>query len=94
MAGIEDRLKAIEERNARVTYDKAWETSWTRRGLIAGVTYAFGVVLLNILGHEGAWKHALVPVMGYLLSTFSLPPIKKLWLARREKERTPGVTIH
>jgi len=95
MPALEDRVAAIEERNARVTYDKAWETSWTRRGLIAGVTYVCGVILLTILGHEGAWKHALVPVMGYLLSTFSLPPIKKLWLAHREKQKGYGnVTIH
>jgi hypothetical protein len=96
MADLEARLRAVEERNARVTYDKAWETSWLRRGLIAGVTYACGFVLLNILGHEDAWKHALVPVMGYLLSTFSLPPIKKMWL-KRETEKREGlknVTIH
>lgn len=83
MSDLEERVKVIEERNARVTYDKAWETSWVRRGLIAGITYVCAVILLNILGHEGAWKHALVPVMGYLLSTFSLPPIKKMWIERR-----------
>ena len=29
---LDERIAAIEERNNRVTYDKAWETSWTRRG--------------------------------------------------------------
>ena len=67
--------------------DKAWEVSWTRRGVIAGVIYVSGVVLLNALGHDGAWKHALVPVMGYLVSTFSLPPIKKLWIKQRMRQR-------
>ena len=36
MPDIEERHRGIEERNTRVEIDKAWETSWTRRGLIAG----------------------------------------------------------
>ena len=87
MQDIEERLDAIEERNLRVSYDKAWETSWVRRGLIAGITYVCAFILLNILGHDGAWKHALVPVMGYLLSTFSLPPLKKMWIERKWKRK-------
>ena len=95
MSELEDRVTLIEARNARVEYDKAWETSWARRGLIMGITYACAFILLNILGHDGAWKHALVPVMGYLLSTLSLPPIKKAWLAQREKRKgLSNVTIH
>lgn len=95
MPTLDERVAAIEERNNRVTYDKAWETSWTRRGLIMGITYVCAFILLNILGHEGAWKHALVPVMGYLLSTLSLPPLKKLWLEKREQNKgLNNVTIH
>lgn len=86
MSELEQRVGVIEERNARVSLDKAWETSFVRRGLIAGITYVCAIILLNVLGHDGAWKHALVPVMGYLLSTFSLPPIKKLWIEQRMKE--------
>lgn len=84
---MEDRLRAIEERNHRVEADKAWETSWVRRGMIAGVTYICGIILLNVLGHEGAWKHAFVPVMGYLISTFSLPPIKKMWIEKKMQQK-------
>lgn len=95
MPTLDERVSAIEERNARVTYDKAWEISWVRRGLIMGITYVCAFILLNILGHDGAWKHALVPVMGYLLSTLSLPPIKKMWIERKEKQQGSGnVTIH
>jgi hypothetical protein len=80
---LEGHVETIEQRNARVEADKAWETSWVRRGLIAGITYICAVVLLTVLGHDGAWKHATVPVMGYLLSTLSLPVAKKMWLRRR-----------
>lgn len=96
-SGSEERFKAIEERNARVESDKAWEISWTRRGLIAGITYICAFILLNILGHEGAWKHALVPVMGYLLSTLSLPMIKEIWLKQKKEKPNKGfenVTTH
>lgn len=78
------RLDAIEARNARVSADKAWETSWTRRGLIAGITYACAIILLTLLGHDDVFKHALVPVMGYLLSTLSLPFVKNLWLKQQK----------
>ncbi len=87
MSDLEERLGVVEARNARVEADKAWETSWVRRGLIAGVTYVCAVILLSVLGHDGVWKHALVPVMGYVLSTLSLPQIKKLWIERRLGER-------
>lgn len=87
MSDIEERIKVIEERNNRVTFDKAWETSWARRGLISVITYICAFILLNILGHDGAWKHATVPVMGYLLSTFSLPPIKKIWIKRKMEQK-------
>jgi hypothetical protein len=83
MSSLEERLAAIEERNARVQTDKGWETSWARRGLIAAITYICAIILLNILGHDGAWKHAFVPVMGYILSTLTLPTVKKMWLKRR-----------
>lgn len=78
------RLDAIEARNARVGADKAWETSWTRRGFIAGITYVCVAVLLTLLGHDGVFKHALVPVLGYLLSTLSLPLVKNLWLKQQK----------
>ncbi len=85
MSDLAVRLAAIEARNQRVDGDKAWETSWLRRGLIAAVTYGCAIILLTLLGHDGVLKHALVPVMGYLLSTLSLPFIKALWLQQQNR---------
>lgn len=85
MSNLEDRIVAIEARNARVADDKAWETSWLRRGAIAGITYVCAIVLLTLLGHDAALLHALVPVMGYLLSTLSLPLVKTFWLKHHHK---------
>jgi len=77
-----DDLSAIQERNRRVEADKAWETSWTRRMVIAAGTYILVTVYLSCLGVANAPLHAVVPAGGYLASTLSLAVIKKQWITR------------
>ncbi len=77
-----NELETIKSRNARVEADKAWETSWTRKLLIAGLTYIFLVFYLPFLGVENSWLHATVPTLGYLFSTLTLPFVKILWLKK------------
>jgi hypothetical protein len=81
---IEARLKVIEERNARVESDKAWETSWTRKIGIAVLTYAVVVVYLRYVVHIDPWINALVPVIGFLLSTLTISVLKKYWQSHRK----------
>jgi hypothetical protein len=78
---IENRLKAIEQRNARVTADKAWETSAVRRLSIAALTYGVVVTYLIIIHNANPPVNAIVPVMGYLLSTLVLEKVKSVWTA-------------
>jgi len=80
LSEFEERLAAIESRNARVTADKAWETSAVRRLSIATLTYAVVFVYLNIIHNSSLWINAFVPVMGYLLSTLALARIKASWI--------------
>lgn len=77
----------IVERNRRVEADKAWETSFTRRGIIAFVTYVVVGFYLTLLDVEYAWLHALVPPMAYVLSTLSLGLIKKIWIEKVYKRK-------
>jgi hypothetical protein len=79
MNSIEERLHEIEERNDRVEQDKAWETSWTRRLSIALLTYGVVVIYLNLINHDKPWINALVPAVGYFLSTLMMKSIRKLW---------------
>ena len=72
----------LETRNKRVEADKAWELSLTRRGIIAAFTYLIVGFYLNLLDVNYAWLHAFVPPMAYILSTLSLPLIKKIWLEK------------
>lgn len=77
---IEKELLAIKERNRRVEQDKAWEVSWTRRLFVAVTTYIVAGIWLVTIGDTYPWLKALVPAIGYILSTLSIPFLKKLWL--------------
>lgn len=76
-------IEAILERNKRVEADKAWEGSWTRRLFIALLTHATAVLFLWTTGNRSPLLAALFPPAGYLLSTLTLPPLKKWWISRQ-----------
>lgn len=76
---LEARIKKIEERNKRVETDKAWETSWTRKVLLILFTYLAIALYLKFIVGINPWINAIVPAIGFLLSTLSLPYFKKLW---------------
>ena len=77
---MEKELKTIKERNKRVEADKAWETSYTRRILIFIFTYLAIGLYLQAIGIPQPWLNAIVPAVGFMLSTSTLPFFKKLWL--------------
>ncbi len=79
MAGNND-ISEIIERNARVEADKAWETSRTRKACIVLVTYLLATLLMWMSGVEKPWLGALVPSLGYFLSTLSLSALKNFWM--------------
>jgi len=80
MENPESQIAAIMERNKRVEADKAWETSFVRRITITVLTYAIAVLFLWLIGNTGFWLNAAVPALGYLLSTLSLPWVKRWWI--------------
>ena len=80
---LEERLAVVEARNVKVESDKAWETSWTRRLSIMALTYLVIVAYLYFVVHIDPWINAIVPVIGYFLSTLTIEFIKTHWLARR-----------
>ena len=81
------RLTQIEKRNKRVEADKAWETSWSRRILIAIMTYIVIVLFFVFAGLPKPFVNSIVPTAGFALSTLSLPYFKKLWLKRHNAKR-------
>lgn len=83
---IEQRLQLIEERNARVSADKAWEASWARRGVVSVFTYICAVVFLQSTDNAQPFVSACWPVVGYILSTLTLQRARLLWTARTLKK--------
>ena len=85
-------VEVIKKRNRRVTIDKAWETSGTRRLFIASLVYIVATLWLLTLGDALALLKALVPAVGYIFSTLSLSFIKRHWIYatyRRGPSRHP-----
>jgi len=66
-----------------VEADKAWETSWVRRGFIAVATYVFALVWMLIIKNDQPFLTAFIPTVGYVLSTISLTSIKRRWMRGR-----------
>lgn len=83
MATIEElseEIRLIKERNHRVEMDKAWETSWTRKLLLIIFTYLAIGLYLSAIAIPQPWLNAIIPSVGFLLSTLTLAHFKKLWM--------------
>lgn len=79
---IEQRLENIEQRNKQVEIDKAWETSKTRKLLITIFTYLIIALYLRAIEVDRPWINAIVPTIGFLLSTLTMPWFKRVWIKR------------
>ena len=83
---LENEIKKIKARNAKVELDKKWETSWTRRLCICVLTYIVVVIYsFTIQQVSNVFLSSLVPVIGFTLSTLSLGFVRKVWEKRIRK---------
>ena len=87
MSDLDQELEEIKARNKRVEADKAWETSWGRRLVIAAITYGLVGFHSHLIGVSYPWLNAFIPAGGYLLSTLSIPFIKRFWIEKIYKKR-------
>ena len=81
---LENRILKIEERNRRVEIDKDWEGSLTRRVLLMIFTYLAIFLYFKTIGIESASLSAVVPTIGFLLSTLTLPLFKRIWIKNKK----------
>ncbi len=79
---FEKELEAIQERNARVEADKAWETSLFRKLLVSAITYIVASLALYVIGVSDFYLGAIIPTLGFLLSTLTIPAIKRWWIRK------------
>ena len=82
---IQREIDAIKKRNKRVEANKAWETSWARRILIAVLTYIVIVIFMIMAKFKQPFISALVPSAAYLISMSTLSIFKKHWIKRKLK---------
>ena len=83
MANIEElgkEINLIKERNKAVEANKSWETSFTRRFLLVLFTYLAIGLYLSAINIPRPWLNAIVPAVGFMLSTLTMPFFKNLWL--------------
>lgn len=80
---LEEKIRRIEQRNKKVEADKAWEGSFVRKVLIALFTYIALGSYMWAIGVELFYLHAIVPTIGFLLSTLTLPYFKKIWIGKK-----------
>jgi hypothetical protein len=85
MGNIEQRIEKLEERNAKVEEDKAWETSFTRKSLLVLFTYLAIGLYLQAIEVDRPWINAIVPAVGFMISTLTMPFFKSLWLSKFRK---------
>ena len=79
---IEKEIEAIKQRNIRVEADKAWERSPMRISLIMVITYILALFVLFVIKVPQFWLAALIPTLGYFLSTQSVPVVKRWWIKK------------
>ncbi len=77
---IKKEIELIKERNKRVEADKAWETSGTRVVSVLLMTYIITAVVFYMIRVNNFLLNAIIPTLGFYLSTLSLPFIKNWWI--------------
>lgn len=88
LADLEKEIILIKNRNKKVEIDKAWEISWTRKFLLIIFTYLAIGFYLNAINIDKPWLNAIVPSIGFLLSTLTLPLFKKVWIVYIKKQKS------
>ena len=79
---LEKKVNDIEARNKRVEGDKAWEVSGIRKVLIILMTYIFAVLYLTVADTTNPFLGAVIPCVGFFLSTQTIKLVKKWWLKK------------
>lgn len=86
MEDLQKQIDDIKKRNARVEADKAWERSWARKLIIALLTYIVIIIFFYTVHLPKPRLNAIVPTVGFILSTLGLDAIKLIRLKHRKNK--------
>lgn len=85
---LEKEINNIKERNKKVEADKAWETSIFRKVVISTLTYLVIVAFFFFVKFNRPFINAIIPTVGFILSTLSLSYIKSVWIKKIYDKKT------
>ena len=80
---LQNAVEKIKVRNRRVELDKAWETSLMRKVVILCLTYVVTVLFFFAAGFPNPFLNAIVPSLGFFLSTLTVPVFKQWWMKKK-----------
>ena len=82
---LKNEIEKIKAHNRRVEKDKEWETSTVRRIAVAVATYVVVLLFFLMTDTNRPFLSALIPAIGFLLSTLSINILKSWWLKARKE---------
>ena len=77
-----EEIESLKARNTRVETEKRWETSWQRKLGIIVTTYFVMILVFSSLGNSSPFLNAMVPTLGYTLSTLSTEWMRNIFLKK------------
>ena len=81
---LQKEIAEIKSRNIRVEQDKAWEVSLTRKIWLSVITYSVVVLSFLVAQLPNPFTNALVPAIGFLISTVTLKFVKNFWIKHQK----------
>ena len=85
---LEQKIKKIQKRNAKVELDKSWETSCERIFIVAVLTYIVMIIFFYFAELPKPFANSIVPALAFILSTLTLPIFKRWWIKRKQNENS------
>ncbi len=82
---LKQEIERIQTRNRRVDADKAWETSLSRRVLVAFLTYCVVALFFLMAEMSRPFVGAVVPTIGFIVSTLTISQFKSYWVQKNSQ---------
>lgn len=82
---LKNEIEEIKRRNVRVEIEKAWEISLARKIIVSILTYVVIVLFFIFVDLDRPFTNAIVPTLGFIVSTFSIGVFKNFWINWKNK---------
>ncbi len=77
---LKKELDTLHDDIRTLKIQQDWNTSVLKHGLVIFMNYLIMLILMYILNIESPFISALLPTLGYAITSISLNSIKKYWI--------------